>query len=447
MPQPNAPFDLSLLQLASRDPVINTMTTFSARTPDQWLGYKHVAPLGQFLKADGRPIYNYAEFKKLFSDDQIVVDVLATTAPHHCIDGWAYLARALGSLLAGDTHATRHLAYYAQLRATMSILHVNGVGVFNGLNFVADHKGCIHRLDTNSKRDYGVGTHRAVWPLIESWAADRSNARVFMDCVKFRGISLSDCITAVWSTSVAPPLVSSIVKSWGIDLQHSVNDRNWRNVSSYDAHALNPAPSEFSSRLKLIRDLWLCLEPDGRGGYPELDRHLLRNFLETLKLDRMRPAVDKRLWEIGLKRLDSQVQSFARVEFLDRQEDVDDLPVIGVAANGEPGDIHAMVCRALLLLRIATSIVRTAFVEAGFEPLQVNLMSWLEIVGLERGFWQRNYQPGEFDELWDVINAAISDLSNSLTTLNDQLLFIETLSAHTDYLSQAERAYMWGLCP
>ena len=328
----------------------------------------------------------------------------------------------LGSLLAGDSHATRHLAYYAQLRAALSILHVNGVGIFNGLNFVADRTGVIHRLDSNIQRERGAGTHRAVWPLIENWAANPSNARVFTECVQFRGVSLSDCITAIWSTSVAAPLVSKIVESWGVDLQRSANDRNWRNVSSYDAHALNPAPSSFIDRLELVRNLWLSLEPDGLGGYPELDRHLLRNFLEILKPDRVQPAANKRLWDNGLKKLDSQIQSFAPVEFLDRQEDVDDLPIITVAANGVPGDVHAMVCRALLLIRTATSIVRTAFVEAGFEPLQDNLMSWFEIVGLERGFWQKNSQPGEVDELWDVINDAIGDLSSSLTTLTDQLL-------------------------
>ena len=439
-------FDFSVLQRASRDPVINRMSAFSTNPPDQWLGSTHPASQGQFLEPNGQPIGNYADFQLQYSDDQIV-DVLATTAPHHCTDGWSYLARALGSLLAGDTHATRHLAYYAQLRATLSILNTNGVGVFNGLNFVADQSGVIHRLDNNRQLPRGPGTHRTVWPLIEEWVADLNNARVFMDCVQFRDVPLSDCAAALGPPAVAAPYVSEIIASWGIDLQRSARDRNWRNVSSYDAHALNPAPSDIAGRLELVRDLWLALEPDGFGGYPELDRYLLRNFLEIFKQSRAQTVSNKRLWDNGLEKLDSQIQSFATKKFLDRQVDVADLSVITIAASGVPGDVHAMVCRALLLLRTATAIVRTAFVEAGFQPLQANLMPWFEIVGLARGFWQPNSQPGQVDELWDVINDAVSDLSSSLTTLTDQLLFIKNLSSQTDYLSQAERAYMWGICP
>ena len=446
MPQGHQLFDLSQLQRASRDPVINKMSSFSARPPNQWLGSTHEAAQGQFLKSNRRPFSSYAEFQSQFTDDRIV-DVLATTAPHHCLDGWGYLARALGSLLAGDAHAARHLAYYAQLRAALSILHSNGVGVFNGLNFVADQSGVIHRVDSNTQQARGVGTHGAAWPLIENWAAEPGNARVFMDCVQFRGVSLSDCVTTIWSTSVAAPVVSKIVSSWGVDLQHSANDRNWRNVSSYDAHALNPAPSNFAGRLELVRDLWLSLEPDGLGGYPKLDQHLLRNFLEILKKDRTRPVANKRLWDSGLKKLDSQILSFAPVEFLDRQQNPNELPVIKVAATGVPGDVHAMLCRALLLIRTATSIVRTALIEAGFAPLEDSLMPWFEIVGLQRGFWQKNSQPGGVEELWDEIDDALFNLSNSLTSLTDQLLFLRTLSPQTDYLSQAERACMWGFCP
>src|SRR5439155_6047134 len=66
--------------------------------------------------------------------------VAASTIPH-CMDGWAYLGRALASYLCGDIDAARHLAYYAELRAAMSLLGSEGVGVFSRKNLVIPQTG------------------------------------------------------------------------------------------------------------------------------------------------------------------------------------------------------------------------------------------------------------------------------------------------------------------
>src|ERR1700722_6306108 len=46
----------------------------------------------------------------------------------HCADGWSYLGRAISCLLTGDPHRVVHLAYYAELRAALSLLASEGIG-------------------------------------------------------------------------------------------------------------------------------------------------------------------------------------------------------------------------------------------------------------------------------------------------------------------------------
>ena len=423
--------------------MVDALTAFPGLPPDQWLPQAHPAKTGQFLKADGKPHTHFTSFRNAFSDDEII-EVLAATAPHHCMDGWAYLSRAFASLLAGDAHATRHLAYYAQLRAALAILHSHGVGIFNSINFAVDRSGQIRRLDDNQGR--GAGTHIAAWELLENWSAEPDVARAFMECIQFRRIPLSDCIDAIWPSSQSAPLVSAIIHAWGVDLRRSADEHGWRNVSSYCAHAFNPAASDFTPRLELLRDIWHCLEPDGRGGYPTLDRHLLRNLLDVMKRERVKTEVQRHRWLSGLEALHPEIRSLASPEFLNRSLDEFDLPVIAIAVDNPPGDVHAMVCRALLLLRTATSTVRTAFIDAGFEPLHASLRPWFDLIGAARGFWPLDEQPDNIEDLWDDVGFAVSDLSQRVFDLTDQFALLDSLPSQTIYLSQAERACMWGVC-
>ena len=55
---------------------------------------------------------------------------IAASIVLHCSDGWSFFGAAVSSLLHGDPHRARHLAYYAELRAAMSLLAAFGIGVF-----------------------------------------------------------------------------------------------------------------------------------------------------------------------------------------------------------------------------------------------------------------------------------------------------------------------------
>ena len=446
MAPPQPQINLPNLQQASRDRVIDALAGFSGTPVAAWLPRAHPASGGQFLRANGKALTDYPTFQSRFSGQQ-AGEVLAATSPNHCMDGWTFLSRALAALLAGDTHTARHLAYYAQLRAGLSILGCNGIGIFNTINFVVDDSLAVRRLDTRGPRDRGLGTHSAVWKVLQAWASDPQSAKTFLQSVDFRGVSLSDCIDTIWPSSGSGPLVAKIIETWGVDLMRTADEHESRNISSYAAHAFNLASSNLPLRLELVRDIWLCLEPDGRGGFPSLDRHLLRKFLELMKAQQSRIASQRGLWPANFPRLDPSIQEFVSVGFLERADEPDDLSVFSHADSMSAGDVHAMMCRALLLLRIATSIVRTAFVDAGFEPLADNVRPWIEPVGIARGFWSNDQPPDEIADLWHEIGGALDDLDNSISSNPaDQCGFLGSLSTQAVFLSQAERACMWAVC-
>ena len=434
----------SNLGLGRRDRVIQALAGFAGKSVRQWLPSTHRASTAEFLRTNGKPFRSYRQFKQHFTPAD-VADVLAATGPSHCIDGWTYFSRAIAALLAGDTHTARHLSYYAQLRAALCLLHCHGVGIFNGINFAIDQAGNLHRIDMNNDNRPGLGTHSAVWPVLQRWASNPHVSSAFLDSIEFRGVSLSDCLDAVWPSGLTTPLMSDVIAAWGVDLRRPAEDHDSRNISSYAAHAFNPATSDLSTRLELVRQIWLGFEPDGRGGFPTLDRHLLRRFFRLMDRQHSRIGAPTD-WNLAYPRLDPRTRDFVSQQFVESPESPSDFVILTHADNTLSGEVHAMISRALLL-RTATSVVRKAFLDAGFDPLAENVPPWFESVGTDRGFWQPDDQPEQVEDLWDVVGHAVSDLSNRLSAnITDQASFLDELKPQTVLLSQTERACMWGVC-
>ena len=191
------------------------------------------------------------------------------------------------------------------------------------------------------------------------------------------------------------------------------------------------------------------IEPPGAALAPVAgDASQRLDGAELVQSDRLGADADGGavLWAAAFPNLDPQIMGFVSKEFLERAEEPDDLVVLTHADSAQPGDVHAMVCRALLLLWTATSVVRKAFVDAGFSPLADDARLWFENVGIDRGFWPSSEPLDQADGLWDLIGHAVDDLSRQMsTTFVDQFSFLERLKAQSVLLSQMERACMWGV--
>ena len=103
---------------------------------------KRYFKLNKWLGNNNRYLVNVT--KLLFEDTQPgraikhrhLAQYIAASAPLHCADGWSLLGRSIDCHSRGDTDAARHFAYYAELRAAMSLLAVEGVGIFSDRHFV-----------------------------------------------------------------------------------------------------------------------------------------------------------------------------------------------------------------------------------------------------------------------------------------------------------------------
>lgn len=439
--------DVTNLKKANRTPVIRALAGFSGKPYDSWLPQTHCLHTGEFLTSQGHLVKDHSTFKRDFSDKQ-TVEVLAAVAPNHCMDGWTYLSGSISSLLSGDLHSARHLAYYAQLRAAMSILACNGIGVFNTINFAIDVSENRHPLYTNHNSPTKKGTHVAVWEILQHWIADPRNARTFLESVTFRGGSLADCIDSGFSFSGSGPLVADVIDNWGVDLRRMANEREARNVSSYAPHALNPLISDLAMRLDLVLNLWQMLEPDATGGFPIFDRHLLRRFLDLMR--KQQRALGGRMdsWESIFPNLSPLIQQLAPLNFLRRIVDPDEHVVFTYALDTSvPSGAHCMVCRALLLLRINTAVVQNLLNEAGFISTWDKTRPWLDFWGSTRGFWSKGLEPSDVTELWTDVALGVTELEESIDrNPTDQKAFIDSMNSELIYLSQAERAFMWSIC-
>lgn len=172
--------DKAILLSADRGHILKILSSFKGRPTEQWLSAGNPAKKGALPS-------KWIDVNKI--SDQHLAEAVAACAPNHCVDGWSYVARSISALLAGDLHATRHLAYYAQLRAALSILGHLGIGVFNGINFVITSTGKVEPFDTGPPF---LGTHAAVWQTLYLWVNEAAAARQFLDLVRIGQSSLSN---------------------------------------------------------------------------------------------------------------------------------------------------------------------------------------------------------------------------------------------------------------
>src|SRR5690606_15596582 len=61
--------------------------------------------------------------------DRQVAEYISVSTLTHCTDGWNYLSRSIESILSGDEMSSIHLAYYAELRAVLSLMATQGIGI------------------------------------------------------------------------------------------------------------------------------------------------------------------------------------------------------------------------------------------------------------------------------------------------------------------------------
>lgn len=403
----------------------------------------------RFLSKDTRPTsYNIS--------DTHLAQYIAASAPLHCADGWSFLGRALECHAQGDNDAARHFGYYSELRAAMSLLAVEGIGIFDDRHFVVDGSGICQLVK-------GPRTHNIAWLALEYWANLKRSTDLIARIIRPNGIPLEDWLgafgVALHAGDLWRPIGSKWLKSWGLDLHQLADDRDARNISSYRPTRLSPLqPLDASSAVHFMCDLWeICDELTPQSPFENLDRHLLRRSLrlgfraitgQTAESDPIgfEASISSLLGVIGI---DEPYKQKWRL-FL-TQTRFNDLAIITKAQQvtqvSHPHHHMQVLARAALLLRVATGACAQLIYESGFSV--EDLKFWWKPLGENHGFWEPGGEPADLRDLWADVETALSNTlrwenSNSAANIS-YARWQRELSYETAILGGCERIALWGL--
>ena len=104
---------------ADRQPIVDSLESLQRHWErGRWLGTKQPLRAGHVEAGEGR--------RRRDTTKPDLTEYIGASTLGHCFDGWSYLGRATEAELAGDPGSARHLGYYAELRAAMSLLGRRG---------------------------------------------------------------------------------------------------------------------------------------------------------------------------------------------------------------------------------------------------------------------------------------------------------------------------------
>lgn len=379
---------------------------------------------------------------------------IAASVALHGNDGWSYLGRAVGCILTGDIHRALHLAYYAELRAAMSLLAGFGVGIFDRQHFIVSHANSITKLRTP------LGTHLMAWAALEEWAQLATSGDVFVEVVRPEGHNLDQWFYLQGGGRALAPQARDWFMQWGMDLRLASRDREARYESSYRPDGVPTVwEADASESLAFVQDMWRLLEPSGSSTFEQIDRHILRLSVESVfrgstgKTTTEGDPHFEALVDRMLSRMNMTSSAEHRMkEFLCRQSSPDDPSLFHYSAvrPGNPkSDALAVISRAVLLLRLATGSAHRLLERTGIGS--DDLAFWWGKLGESRGIWSPGNFPSELYDLWADIEDSLKSVADAEDEneglFNSFNMISSSVATHLGVLASHERVGIWGLCP
>ena len=374
---------------------------------------------------------------------------IAASTITHLQDSWNFLGQAIQATLNGQASIAKHLGYYAELRASMSILATEGIGIFNKAHYYIDNAD-----STPKKIDDRNGTHQALWLILEHWS-EQDQARGLLErIITPQNIKLENWVNSyrnnTWSS-----LSSQIFKQWGVDLQYLAKDRDTRNRVSYrPTYIHSHVASDFKQNYQFVVELWNLLEPSNNGNYPNIDNLLLVqtiNLLNPSSNPKSRNQLNKDLY----KMLDSNLTSLQqKKDYMNYFHSSPNNPVLTNAetihsdidsAMLDPLNHLQVIARALLLVRIATGAVKLLLQDSNVNLTDIDF--WTKHIMTRSGLTSlEEMNHLSFEDLWsDIHDIAINDINQSIDEANDLYDYKNDYSHASVLLSECQRAMLWGL--
>ena len=425
---------------------------------------KDYFPHGRWLGANNK--YGRHSLKALTADTNAERDpwskhlseYVASSVILHCVNGWSFLGRAVHCHSLADLDQARHLAYYAELRAAMSLLGAEGIGIFNNRHVVVESSGNCLVVPKP-----WIRTHQFTWLALEHWSGLQRSADLLSGAIRPGGIPLENWLQSFGpsgSGSQIRPIGNKWLTSWGLDLQRFTDDREARNEASYRPNTIYPVQSlDCSESAMFLRNLWNLCEPGLSSNFEALDRHLLRLSLEAAFRAIMGRTVQQANTDYtgwissllnGLNFRDGVRDEWE--SFLKRELDPCDPGLLQEAR--ETSDIrHSrhhlhVIARAALLLRIATAASARLVRDAEYSREELEF--WWSDLGLSRGLWASSDEPVSFTDLWQDVRDALDDLDswrrkNAFSNPPSRATWLQECAHQILTLSQCERVVLWGI--
>lgn len=383
-----------------------------------------------------------------------LVESIAVSTILHLYDGWSYLAQALRATFRTDDSIARHLAYYGELRASLSILASYGVGVFSVTHVVVDAAEDVHKF---SKQ----GTHKIAWSALEAWGKTPNSGALIGREIQAFGRDMADWIMAFQGTSTPSLIGADWVESWGIDLSTFSSDKTTRNEVTYGVDFNHAKVCHTPKTIEpWLRELWLSSEPGG-ASFELLDRYLVRSTLEGIYNTKFKnpdhtPAQSTE--DLREKMLEAclaiGLDSTEIVDFFIRDTCEEDLLVMKLARSRsnvwEPLQYQEVMSRTYLLLRLATASVSSLLRQASLSADDLGF--WWVKASEASGLWDSGLgltTAEEVKDLWADTSLSLDEFSECIadnpSSADSWFFFNKNISKDLESLSRVEKVALWGI--
>jgi hypothetical protein len=378
-----------------------------------------------------------------------LAEYIAASSILHCVDGWTYLGRALAAQLRGDSSTARHLGYYAELRAAVSLLAGQGVGVFAGPHVILKETNDVEIFHQR-------GTHPFVWNVLSAWTDLPASVELLGEVIQPVDARLVDWLEPLAGPDLWRQTGRDFLRHWGLDVERFGRDREARNDSSYQPRtAFGAAPPPSRRAAEFSADLWRLFEPRGATNFDTLDRFLLRRTLRRLFEFRTghSPESNPQRFEAFFGQAVGSLQtseSEAQLNrFLGGASFSEEPPLFAEAelnsSIDDPEDHLQVIARAALLLRVASGSGQRIMREANLAPEKLEW--WSRQIAATRALVEPNAALRAPELLWLDVEDAIMGLdekiadgdAESYSTLSGRCL------SELSVLGGCERIALWAL--
>ena len=368
-----------------------------------------------------------------------LMEYVAYSMPLHVVDAWAFLERAFDAVKAGDSNSAIHMAYYAELRAAMSLLASEGVGVFWSRHVAI---GPNH----NTSDWVGKGTHNATWELLDAWADDSTRTSTLLDGIRVEQRSIAEWFNEAGITAQVSHVVArDWLKEWSLDISLFSGDHALRNHVSYRPSQILSAPAPptnfVQEAVEPILRTWDSLEPATLIGGAAIDKELLNRALSYARdRDNLKPGD----WDDFI---DQSLPTAPESLKLSLKSPIgSSFPIMNWAQDSSsPPPAKSVIARATLLLRLANAVCAQRLEQAGVK--KGDLRFWWDKFGQDCGFWPQGNAPQYFTHLWDPVNSSFSEVDSAIPSIATPFAMseIQEIIGPQAPLTQQSRALFWLL--